>query len=214
MRLNYFTESASRSAKEVSKVLAWVSRKLISQSDDCYFETYRRIAAFFASSTIVLTLSERREILLSVLESLLLIHPSTSVIGCDLISVLIASWCSDVAVDGDLSMMYLLMHSSEKLQRLSDSALGQVFKFYRQDLPFNLATYGRMEKLSALCSNQIWRVICHWSKHGGDSEVLNIMKKSFICSSSSDTKEEDFVALTSSMLTESDFKANHTLLLK
>ena len=136
-------------------------------------------------------------------------------VGVDLLSALVASWCSDVATDGDLSMVYICMHATDKLQGLSDAALNQVFTFFRHDLPFNLAIYGRKEKIGAIVANQIWRLYNTWSKQGAEEETLKSLKKAFICASSSETKEDDYVSLTSSILLQSDnLQSSHGTLLR
>ena len=180
---------------------------------ELYLETLRRISCALAAATSILRAPERREILLFVLEQLLLCQPSAAVIGLDLLSILLASWCSDVATDGDLSMAYVCIHSTDKLQSLSDNALGQMFSFFRHDLCFNLSTYGRKEKISAIIANQVWRLYTTWSRHDADQEVLQCLKRTFICGSSSETKEEDFVALTCSILLQANsFRSVHGLL--
>ena len=213
VRGGYFGDAAGRPMRELSKVLAWFTRKFINVEGGVYVETMRRIACAIAAATKALTAPERREILLSILEQLLLCQASASAIGLDLLSSLLASWCSDVATDGDLSMVYICIHATDKLQSLSDAALSQVFSFFRHDLPFNLAMYGRREKIGAIVANQIWRLYSTWSKHGADEEILKSLKKAFICGSSSETKEEDFVSLSSSILLEADsIQSSQTLL--
>ena len=208
----YFKDPA-RAMREFSKVLAWFSRKYVAPGAELYLETLRRLSCALAAATAVLSASEKREILLSMLEQLLLCQATAAFVGLDLLSVMLASWCSDVATDGDLSMAYICVHSTEKLQGLSDSALGQVFAFFRHDLPCNLASYGRKEKISAIIANQIWRLYTTWSRHDADQDVLTCLKKAFICGSSSETKEEDFVSLTSTILLQADnFRSMHGLL--
>ena len=208
----YFKDDA-RATLEYTKVLAWFSRKFVMSGAELYLETLRRISCALAAATSILRAPERREILLFVLEQLLLCQPSAAVIGLDLLSILLASWCSDVATDGDLSMAYVCIHSTDKLQSLSDNALGQMFSFFRHDLCFNLSTYGRKEKISAIIANQVWRLYTTWSRHDADQEVLQCLKRTFICGSSSETKEEDFVALTCSILLQANsFRSVHGLL--
>ncbi|CAB9515851.1 expressed unknown protein [Seminavis robusta] len=201
VRCRYFGDAA-RAKREISKVMAWFSRKFISLGAEMYVDTMRRVACAVAAATKVLTAPERREVLLSILEQLLLCQPSAGAIGVDLLSILVASWCSDVATDGDLSMAYVWIHSTDRLPGLSDASLGQVFAFFRHDLPFNLATYGRKEKIGAIVANQVWRLYSTWSKHGADEDVLKCLRKAFVCGSGS--KEEDFVLLASSILLEAD----------
>jgi hypothetical protein len=203
VRLGYVLEPQARAV--LSRVLAWFLRKLVAPGAEDYSDSLRRMACSIAATTKVLSLAERQNLLLSIFEQLLLCQKSAYPIGLDLLSVVVASWCGDVTTDGDLSMIYVSVHTTEKMNGLSDIALGQIFDFLRHDLPFNLATYGRLEKISSIISNQIWRLITAWSKHDLDGEVLRPLKKAFICGSSGETKEEDFATLTSSMLLESDF---------
>ena len=193
----YFKDSA-RAMREFSKVMRWFSRKYVAPGAELYLETLRRIACALAAATSVLSVSEKREILLSMLEQLLLCQATAAFVGLDLLSVMVASWCSDVATDGDLSMVYICTHSTDKLQSLSDTALSQVFAFFRHDLPCNLSTFGMREKIGAIIANQIWRIYSTWTKHGADEEVLVCLKKTFICDS--DSKEDDFISLTSTIL--------------
>ena len=193
----YFKDSA-RAMREFSKVLSWFSRKYVAPGAELYMETLRRIACALAAATSVFSVSEKREILLSMLEQLLLCQATAAVVGLDLLSVMVASWCSDVATDGDLSMVYICTHSTDNLQSLSDTALSQVFAFFRHDLPYNLSSFGRREKIGAIISNQIWRIYSTWTRHGADEEVLVCLKKTFLCDS--DSKEDDFISLTSTIL--------------
>ena len=89
VRCKYFGDAA-RAMRELSKVLAWFTRKFISAAS-IYAETMRRIACALAAATKVLSSSERREIMLSILEQLLLCQPSACTIGIDLLSVLVDS---------------------------------------------------------------------------------------------------------------------------
>jgi len=201
---NYFAEGTTRAMREINKVFSWFAKKYIAPRAELYLETMRRMACALAAATKVLQAAERREILLSNLEQLLLCQHSAAVIGLDLLSVMLASWCSDVATDGDLSMAYICINSTDKLQSLSDAALGQLFAFFRHDLPSNLATYGRREKISAIIANQIWRLYSSWHKYGADDGVLRCLKKAYICGSSGETKDEDFVLLSSTLLLHAD----------
>jgi hypothetical protein len=211
VRCRYF-EDAARAKREISKVLVWFSRKFISIGADMHMQTMRRVACAVSAASKVLTPPDQREILLSILEQLLLCQPSAGAIGVDLVSIMVGSWCSDVATDGDLSMSYVLIHATDKLLCLSDAALARVFAFFRHDLPFNLATYGRKEKIGAIIANQIWRLYSTWSKHGADEELLNCLRKAFICGSGS--KDEDFVLLSSSILLEADSNQARNSLLR
>lgn len=203
VRGRYFNDGA-RAMREFSKVLAWFSRKYISPGAELYLETLRRMSCALAAATAVLSASERREILLTIFEQLLLCQATAALIGLDLLACMLASWSSDVAQDGGLSMAYICKHSTEELQGLSDTALGRIFALFQHDLPSNLATYGRREKISAIIANQLWRLHSTWTRHDADQEVLACLQKAFICGSSSETKEEDFVALTCSILLKAD----------
>ena len=211
VRIGYVTEPQARSVR-ISKILAWFVRKLAAPGTEEYSDSLRRMSCSLAATSKVLSLSERQNHLLSIFEQLLLCQCQAYPIALDLLSVVVSSWCGDVTTDGDLSMIYFSVHSTEKLNGLSDAALGQVFDFLRHDLPFNLATYGRLERISAILSNQIWRLIVAWSKHDADGEVVRALRKAFICGSNGETKEEDFASLTNSILLESDFF--HTTLLR
>lgn len=194
---HYFKD---RAMSEFSKVLSWFSRKYVAPGAELYLETLRRIACALAAATSVMNASEKREILLSMLEQLLLCQATAAFVGLDLLSVMVASWCSDGATDGNLSMAYICAHSTDKLQSLSDTALSQVFAFFRHDLPSNLSSFGRKEKIGAILANQIWRIYSTWTRHGADEDALACLKKSFICDG--DSKEDDFISLTSYMLSD------------
>jgi hypothetical protein len=202
VKCNYFSEGA-RAMREISRIAAWFSKKYMTPGAEMYLETMRRMSCALAAATNVLTASEKREFLLSLLEQLLLCQATAAIIGVDLLGIMLASWCGDSATDGDLSMVYCC-NVADKLPSLSDAGLSQMFAFYRHDLSANLATYGRREKISAIIANQIWRLYTTFVRHGADEEVLKCLQRSYISGSSGETKEEDFVSLTSSILLEGD----------
>jgi hypothetical protein len=199
VRLGYFT-TPSRASSEISSALAWFSRQLVSSEDEIFSSTLLQVSCSIAEATSGENSDRRRELLLTLLDNLLLTGSSASLVGLQMLGALVCQWCRGSGSDGDLSLACLCAIRMERWQELSPPTLQQTFRVLVHDLPFNLATYARREKLSGIVFNRLWRVYKKWWDQGADQETLDCVRKALICCRSSESGGEDFASLATSML--------------
>jgi hypothetical protein len=199
VRQGYFT-TPSRASSEVSSAIAWFSRQLVSSEDEIFSSTLLQVACSIAEATSGENSDRRRELLLTLLDNLLMTGSSASYVGLQMLGVLVCQWCKGSGSDGDLSLICLCATQMERWQELSPPTLQQTFRILVHDLPFNLATYARKEKLSGVVFNRLWRIYNKWLEQGADQETIDCVRKALICCRSADSGGEDFASLATSML--------------
>jgi hypothetical protein len=199
-RLDHFG-SVKRESQELLKVSSWLSRNLVSSEDQVVSRTLRRVASTFAEATNKDRSSAKRDHLSVILENLLLINNNEgSRVALEWLAVVMAYWCNGLGSDADLSLGYLCSTDPGAVHTLSDSALEQFYQVIVADLPFNLATFCRREKQSAIVFNRLYRLYKYWSANAVDVDTLDCLRQCIICCRNSQTKEDVFVTLTTSIL--------------
>lgn len=199
-RLDHFG-SVKRELQELLKVSSWLSRNLASSKDQVVSRTLRRVASTFADATNKDRPSAKRDHLSLMLENLLLINDKEgSRVALEWLAVVMTYWCNGPGSDADLSLGYLCSTDPSAVHTLSDSALEQFYRVIVADLPFNLATFCRREKQSAIVFNKINRLYKYWSANAVDMDTLSCLRQCIICCRSSQTKEDAFVTLATSIL--------------
>jgi hypothetical protein len=179
-------------------VSSWLSRNLVSSKDEVISRTLRRVASTFAEAINKDRSSDHHSM---ILENLLLIsNDESSRVALEWLAVVLAYWCNGHGSDADLSLGYLCSTDPGVVHTLSDSALEQFYGVIVADLPFNLATYCRREKQSAIVFNKVYRLYKHWSANAVDMDTISCLRQCIICCRNSQTKEDVFVTLATSIL--------------
>jgi hypothetical protein len=199
VKWGYFT-TPSRASSEISSSLAWFSRQLISSEDEIFSSSLLQVACAIAEATSAENPDRKREALLALLDNLLLTGSSACSIGLQLLSALVAQWCDGIGSDGDLSLACLCVDGMSKWQALSPPTLQQMFRLLVHDLPYNLATYSRREKISGVVFNRLLRVYNKWWEQGADQETIDTVRKTLITCRSVDSGADDFALLATAML--------------
>jgi hypothetical protein len=199
-RLDHFG-SVKRESQELLKVSSWLSRNLVTSKDQVVSRTLRRVASTFAEATNKDRSSAKRDHISVILENLLLINNNeASRVALEWLAVVLAYWCNGPGSDADLSLGYLCSTDPSAVHTLSDSALEQFYRVIVADLPFNLATFCRRENQSAIVFNKLYRLYKHWSANAVDMDTLGCLRQCIICCRNSQTKEDVFVTLATSIL--------------
>ena len=199
VRQKYFA-TPSRASGEIASALAWFSRQLVSSEDEIFSATLLQVSCSIAEATAKENSDRKRELILTLLDNLLLIGESSTIVGLQMLGTLVFQWCKGVGSDGDLSLACLCVTRMEKWHELTPPTLQQLFRLIVHDLPFNLATYSRQEKISHIVFNRLWRVYNRWFEQGADQETIDCIRKALICCQSPATEAEEFASLTTSML--------------
>jgi hypothetical protein len=199
VRLGYFT-TPSRASSEISSSIAWFCRQLVSDEDEVFSSTLLQVSCAIAEATYVENADRKREVLVSLLDNLLLTGSMASTVGLQMLGALVGRWCRGVGSDGDLSLACLCVPGMDRWQALSPPTLQQMFRLLVHDLPFNLATYCRQEKLSGAVFNRLWRIYNKWLELGADQNTINCVRKALICCRSLDSGEDNVVSLATSLL--------------
>lgn len=196
-----FFATTQRESLQTSKVSAWLATKLSLSKDKAVFQWLRRIACAYAEATVKDSTTLKRDKLLDILESLLL----TTVDGCAMgllwLGILLSSWCHGRGSDGDLSLGYLCASSNvSALHTLHDPALDIMFEVALRDLPFNLSSFCREQKISAATFNQLERLYKKWSEYGVGPKTMSTLEQTLLCCQSNPAQEEFLISLVSSIL--------------
>lgn len=199
VKKQYFTNT-SRSSSEIASAIAWFSRQLTSSEEEMFSSTLLQVASSIADATATENSDMRREHLLTLLDNLLLTGASASFVGLQMLGVLVCKWTNGSGSDGDMSLLSLVATQMERWKELSPPTLQQTFRLVVHDLPFNLATYARREKISAVVFNRLWRIYNKWFDQGADQETINCVRRALVCCRSVDGGREDFTSLATSML--------------
>jgi hypothetical protein len=185
--------SVKRESQELLKVSSWLSRNLPLSKDQVVSRTLRRVASTFAEATNKDRSNSKRDHLSVILENLLLVNNDEgSRVALEWLAVVLGYWCNGPGSDADLSLGYLCSTDPGVVHTLSDSTLEQFYRVMVADLPFNLATFCRREKMSATVFNNIYRLYKHWSANGVDMDTLACLQQCIICCRDSQTKEDAF----------------------
>jgi hypothetical protein len=199
VKWGYFT-TPSRASSEISSSLAWFSRQLISSEDEIFSSSLLQVACAIAEATSAENSDRKREALLALLDNLLLTGSSACSIGLQLLSALVAQWCDGMGSDGDLSLACLCVDGMGKWQALSPPTLQQMFRLLVHDLPYNLATYCRREKISGVVFNRLLRIYNKWWEQGADQETIDTVRQALTTCRSVDSGADDFALLATAML--------------
>ena len=199
VRQGYFT-TPSRASSEIYSALAWFTRQLVSSQDEIFSSSLLQVACSISEATVGESAEQKRELLLTLLDNLLMTGPTASYVGLQILGALLGQWCKGLGSDGDLSLLCLCTAGMERWQALSPATVQRLFRILVHDLPFNLANYSRREKLSGVVFNKLWRVYNKWWEQGADTETLECVKKALICCRSAESGVSDFASLATSML--------------
>ena len=137
------------------------------------------------------------------MDVLLLTDAKSSLPALEWLAVVVAYWCGgEDSSNGDLSLGYLCTIEPSVAQSLPKHALHQFFQVVLNDLPSNLATIARREKLSAtVLSNQLHWLFKLWSDLDVDKDTLVYVQRAILCCpQSSATSGDAFVSLAASIL--------------
>ena len=115
-------------------------------------------------------------------------------------SLKLCRWVNGDGSDGDLSLACLVSTQMDRWKELSPPTLQQTFRVLVHDLPFNLATYVRAERISGIVFNRLWRVYRKWFEQGAEQDTIECVRKALICCRSVDVGTEDFSSLATAML--------------
>lgn len=199
VRFDFFG-SPRRQSKELSKVISWISRKLPMSEDRSISRTLRRVITTFAEAARKENAEAQQTQIGTILENLLLVKKEGSRLAMEWLAVIAANWCDGRGSDADLSLGYLCTIDTRAVQALSNHCLEHLSQVMLVDLPFNLATFCRRNKLTATVLNQLGRLHGHWFKNAVDNHLLGCLQHCIICCRSSQTEEDFFVTLATSML--------------
>eukprot|EP00934_Nitzschia_sp_Nitz4_P002194 Nitzschia sp. Nitz4//scaffold222_size33694//13520//19534//NITZ4_007862-RA/size33694-processed-gene-0.17-mRNA-1//-1//CDS//3329542591//2194//frame0 len=200
VRDGYFT-TPSRASSEINEAVSWFSRQLTSSDEEVFSSTLLQVARSIAEATKGENSERRRELLLKLLDNLLSTGASSSFVGLQMLGVLICQWVNASGSDGDLSLLCLVSTQLDRWKELYPPTLQQTFRLLVHDLPFNLSTYGRTEKVSGVIFNLLWRIYKKWLQEGADQESLHCLRMSLVhCRDLDAHIDEDFVSLSTSLL--------------
>lgn len=199
VRKGYFT-TPSRASSEIASAIAWFSRQLTSSEEEVFSSTLLQVACSIADATAAENSDSRKELLLTLLDNLLLTGPSASYVGLQMLGVLVCRWVNGEGSDGDLSLACLISTQMDRWKELSPPSLQQTFRILVHDLPANLATYIRAERMSSVVFNRLCRVYNKWFEQGAEQETMDCVRKALICCRTVDSGSDDFASLATLML--------------
>ena len=196
----YFT-NPTRASSEITSAIAWFSRQLTSAEEEIFTVTLLQVACSIADATSGENADRRKELLLTLLDNLLLTGPSASFVGLQMLGALLCRWVGGCGSDGDLSLACLISVQIERWKELTPPTLQQIFRIMVHDLPFNLSSYARREKLSGVIFNRLWRVYNKWFELGAEQETMDCVRRALICCRGVDAASDEFTSLAISILT-------------
>jgi hypothetical protein len=202
IRLGFFKAIKSE-VYQRSRISAWISRRLVLALDDESLSVLRRLIFCLVEAVNKErpNVNNKAEQLAALLEILLLSRGGTR-IGLEWLAVAMSVWCGAQGSDADLSLGYLFNSDWRSLPGQSD--LSQIML---HDLPFNVGTFCRKEKVSAIVFNLLHRLFLRWSEEADvDPETLDCLRRTLISCRPGLAKEDVFMvvacdALSSASLT-------------
>jgi len=192
----YFHTPQKRTA-ELSRVASWISKKLQSVQHEVESELYalRQVIVSFAIAATKESTSVKKDRLSTLLDALLLSRKVTSRIALDWLAVVMAYWCERDGSDVEITLGFLCVQAPEIPRSSTAADLDTWCQILVADLPHNLAVYSYREKISGTVSNQLHRLLVHWSEEDADGDILECIRKTiFSCQS---TNEDVFTSLAS-----------------
>lgn len=201
---SYFDSSTNgREELELTNAMSWISKALQSSGDNVSLYAFRHILQVFAKVSTRESAASKKKRLSTILDVLLQTKRTSSRLAIQWLSVVVAYWCQQCGSDGRLTLGVLCVEGEPLVRGLAPRALEQSFELLVQDLPFNLAAFAADQKISAIVTNQLFRLHEAWSEQKADKDVLNCLRTAFFACYRNSRNQEAFTSLSSSLLCSS-----------
>jgi len=190
---------------ELTKVCSWLSKCLIDSStwSNEETDTLRRLLCAFAMATVNESTTTKHERITSIVEiSLLTRESKSSRVALEWLAVVLSFWYGCEESNDDLSLSYLCTVEPKRVQAMPSPELDFFFETVVNDLPRNVSLFCLREKVSAAMSNQLHRILKHWSESGVDKRWPNLVRRSILSCQISAPNEDAYVTLACSALRE------------
>jgi hypothetical protein len=207
IRLGFF-KTVKSEVYQRSRISMWISRRLVADLDDESVGVLRRLIF-----CLVEGVNKERpklnkpEALAELLEILLLSRGSR--IGLEWLAISMSNWCGAQGSDADLSLGCLF--ASVDLRSMY--GLSDLCQIMLHDLPFNVGTFCRKEKVSSVVFNLLHRLFLRWSE---DEEsaiepgTLDCLRHALISCRPGLAKEDVFVSVACDALSSASLNSEDT----
>eukprot|EP00980_Cylindrotheca_fusiformis_P029587 scaffold23542_cov147-Cylindrotheca_fusiformis.AAC.2 len=197
--LGYFATPA-RASSEIQAALSWFSRQVVSSGDQVFSTALLHVTCSFADATTVENAEKRKGLLLMLLDDLLLVGSKASIVGLQMLGALVCQWCKGRGSDGNLSMLYVCSTSMTRWQDLSSSTLRKMFEVLVHDLPYNLASFAKAERIENIVFNRLFRIYNTWFEQGVDKETIGCVRDALVCCRNEESGADEFDYVASTIL--------------
>jgi len=202
VKVDYFS-SPERETGALSRVASWISKKLQMPPTEQQVDYYalRQVIISYAGATTKEGSTTLKDRLFTLLEVLLLSRKPASRIAFEWLAAVMAHWCKRRGSDVQITLGFLLTGSPDLPQTLSHQDIEDYLRVLIEDLPYNLAVFAFHKRVTPDVSNQLHRLLAHWSDLGVESDILACIRKSiFACQSGCPSDDASFTSLVSTTL--------------
>lgn len=202
IKIRYF-DLYEQSTTELSNVSSWLSTVLVESTvSPEQMDTLRRILFAFAMTTTAESSVTKHERITAILETGLLSKAVNTRAVLEWLALVLSFWYGCEEGNGDFTLTFLFTVEPKQAQSLPQQNLELFVESAIIDLPKNVSLFCHREKVSAATTNQLHRILKHWSDLGVDKRWLDLVRQSILSCPISPVNEDAFITLASSALQE------------